>query len=108
MKLSVQNIGTHTALISSKSGFAFVIFQIILSSHTKYFNSLLMQGLGSVLIFCSEDDDIAPCHVVCGFARLLVELGTYVKVIKWTDSPHTGTTLFDLQSLVLLHRVANY
>jgi hypothetical protein len=93
----------HTALISGKSGFTFVILQIILSSHTKYFNSLLMQGLGWVLIFCSEDDDIAPCHV-----RRLVELGTYVKVMKWTGSPHTGTTLFDLQSLILLHRVTDY
>ncbi|KAM0852497.1 hypothetical protein ACQ4PT_051716 [Festuca glaucescens] len=54
--------------------------------HTLYSSA----GLGSVLIFCSEDDDLAPCHVVCGFARHLVELGTDVKVIKWTDSPHTG------------------
>lgn len=54
--------------------------------HTLYSSA----GLGSVLIFCSEDDDLAPCHVVCGFARRLVELGTDVKVIKWSDSPHIG------------------
>lgn len=54
--------------------------------HTLYSSA----GLGSVLIFCSEEDDLAPCHVVCGFARRLVELGTDVKVIKWSDSPHVG------------------
>jgi len=54
--------------------------------HTLYSSA----GLGSVLIFCSEGDDLAPCHVVCGFARRLVELGTDVKVIKWSDSPHVG------------------
>jgi hypothetical protein len=106
---SACRILAHTVLISSKSGFAFVILQIILSSHTKYFNLLLlMQGLGPVLIFCSEDDDLAPCHVICGFARRLVELGTDVKIIKWSDSPHTGTTLFYLQCLVLFHRTIDY
>lgn len=54
--------------------------------HTLYSSA----GLGSVLIFCSDGDDLAPCHVVCGFARRLVELGTDVKVIKWSDSPHIG------------------
>jgi hypothetical protein len=67
-----------------------------------------MQGLGSVLIFCSEDDDLAPCHVVCGFARRLVELGTDVKVIKWSNSPHIGMTLLYLQCLVLSHRITDY
>ncbi|KAG8094238.1 hypothetical protein GUJ93_ZPchr0012g20494 [Zizania palustris] len=54
--------------------------------HTLYSSA----GLGPVLMFCSEDDDLAPCHVICGFARRLVELGTDVKVIKWIDSPHVG------------------
>uniref|UniRef100_A0A0D3GE57 Uncharacterized protein n=1 Tax=Oryza barthii TaxID=65489 RepID=A0A0D3GE57_9ORYZ len=54
--------------------------------HTLYSSA----GLGPVLMLCSEDDDLAPCHVVCGFARRLVELGTDVKVIKWSDSPHVG------------------
>ncbi|KAF0908706.1 hypothetical protein E2562_028143 [Oryza meyeriana var. granulata] len=54
--------------------------------HTLYSSA----GLGPVLIICSEDDDLAPSHVVCGFARRLVELGTDVKIIKWSDSPHVG------------------
>uniref|UniRef100_A0A0A9F7E1 DUF829 domain-containing protein n=1 Tax=Arundo donax TaxID=35708 RepID=A0A0A9F7E1_ARUDO len=54
--------------------------------HTLYSSS----GLGPVLILCSEDDDLAPYHVICGFARRLIELGTDVKLIKWSDSPHVG------------------
>jgi acetyl esterase/lipase len=54
---------------------------------------ICLQGLGPVLMLCSEDDDLAPCHVVCGFARRLIELGTDVKVIKWSDSPHVGMFL---------------
>jgi acetyl esterase/lipase len=52
-----------------------------------------MQGLGPVLIVCSEDDVLAPIHVICGFARRLIELGTDVKVIKWSNSPHVGAFL---------------
>ncbi|KAK3128701.1 hypothetical protein QOZ80_6BG0465350 [Eleusine coracana subsp. coracana] len=54
--------------------------------HTLYSSA----GLGPVLIICSEDDDLAPIHVVCGFARRLIELGTDVKLIKWSNSPHVG------------------
>ncbi|KAL6861824.1 hypothetical protein ACP4OV_017524 [Aristida adscensionis] len=54
--------------------------------HTLYSSA----GLGPVLILCSEYDDLAPCHVVCGFARRLIELGTDVKLIKWSDSSHVG------------------
>ena len=57
-----------------------------------------MQGLGPVLILFSEDDDLAPCHVVCGFARRLIELGTDVKLIKWSDSRHVSTLLSYLNS----------
>jgi len=49
-----------------------------------------MQGLGPVLIFCSEDDNLAPSHVICGFARRLIELGADVKLMKWSDSQHVG------------------
>jgi acetyl esterase/lipase len=52
-----------------------------------------MQGLGPVLIVYSEDDVLAPIHVVCGFARRLIELGTDVKLIKWSNSPHVGAFL---------------
>jgi hypothetical protein len=55
-----------------------------------------MQGLGPVLIFCSEDDNLAPSHVICGFARRLIELGTDVKLMKWSDSQHVGMFLSHL------------
>ncbi|RCV20729.1 hypothetical protein SETIT_4G080500v2 [Setaria italica] len=54
--------------------------------HTLYSSA----GLGPVLIFCSEDDNLAPSHVICGFARRLIELGTDVKLMKWSDSQHVG------------------
>ncbi|TVU12083.1 hypothetical protein EJB05_45710 [Eragrostis curvula] len=54
--------------------------------HTLYSSA----GLGPVLILCSENDDLAPSHVVCGFARRLIELGTDVKLIKWSGSSHVG------------------
>uniref|UniRef100_A0A5B7AX05 DUF829 domain-containing protein n=1 Tax=Davidia involucrata TaxID=16924 RepID=A0A5B7AX05_DAVIN len=42
------------------------------------------------LILCSEDDDLAPCQVICNFAQRLKELGGDVKLVKWNSSPHVG------------------
>jgi farnesol dehydrogenase len=48
-------------------------------------------GMGSpYLILCSEDDDLAPCKVICNFAQRLQELGGDVKLVKWSSSPHVG------------------
>lgn len=49
-----------------------------------------MQNVGPFLIFCSEDDELAPYPDVCNFAHHLEELGGDVKLIKWNSSPHVG------------------
>uniref|UniRef100_A0A453KGT5 Peptidase S9 prolyl oligopeptidase catalytic domain-containing protein n=1 Tax=Aegilops tauschii subsp. strangulata TaxID=200361 RepID=A0A453KGT5_AEGTS len=46
--------------------------------------------VGPILIFCSEDDELAPCSVVQNFGRRLLELGGDVNLIKWHSSPHVG------------------
>lgn len=45
------------------------------------------------LILCSENDDLAPCQVICNFAERLQELGGNVKLVKWDRSPHVGMLL---------------
>ncbi|CAL9747897.1 unnamed protein product [Musa acuminata subsp. burmannicoides] len=47
-------------------------------------------NVGPFLIFCSEDDELAPYQVICNFAQHLQELGGDVKLIKWNSSPHVG------------------
>lgn len=47
-------------------------------------------NMGPFLIFCSEDDDLAPYQVVCNFAQRLQDLCGDVKVVKWNSSPHVG------------------
>lgn len=42
------------------------------------------------LILCSENDDLAPCQVICNFAERLQELGGNVKLVKWDRSPHVA------------------
>lgn len=42
------------------------------------------------LILCSEDDDLAPCQTICNFAQRLKDLGSDVKLLKWSSSPHVG------------------
>lgn len=49
-----------------------------------------MQSAGPILIFCSENDELAPYQVVYNFAQSLQELGADVKLVKWNDSPHVG------------------
>ncbi|XP_042964245.1 uncharacterized protein LOC122298521 isoform X4 [Carya illinoinensis] len=40
------------------------------------------------LIFCSENDDLAPCEVICYFTQRIQELGGDVKLVKWKESAH--------------------
>ncbi|GFP95691.1 hypothetical protein PHJA_001713300 [Phtheirospermum japonicum] len=42
------------------------------------------------LILCSEDDDLAPFHIIFNFATRLKELGAEVKLVKWSSSSHVG------------------
>ncbi|XP_052135122.1 uncharacterized protein LOC127753739 isoform X1 [Oryza glaberrima] len=46
--------------------------------------------VGPILIFCSEDDELAPCSIVQKFGRRLLELGGDVNLVKWQNSPHVG------------------
>lgn len=54
---------------------------------------IMFQKMGPFLILCSEDDELAPYHVVCNFAQRLQELGGDVKLVKWAKSPHVGASL---------------
>lgn len=45
------------------------------------------------LIFCSENDDLAPFEVISNFSHRLKDLGGDVKLIKWSVSPHVGQYL---------------
>lgn len=42
------------------------------------------------LIFCSENDNLAPFRIIRNFAQRLESLGGDVKLVKWTNSPHVG------------------
>ncbi|TVU17489.1 hypothetical protein EJB05_33527 [Eragrostis curvula] len=46
--------------------------------------------VGPILIFCSEDDELAPCSIVQDFGQRLLELGGDVNLVKWRSSPHVG------------------
>ncbi|CAN6478489.1 unnamed protein product [Victoria cruziana] len=46
--------------------------------------------MGPFLIFCSEDDDLAPYHIILNFAKRLQDLGGDVKLVKWQNSTHVG------------------
>ncbi|XP_015615095.1 uncharacterized protein [Oryza sativa Japonica Group] len=49
--------------------------------------------VGPILIFCSEDDELAPCSIVQKFGRRLLELGGDVNLVKWQNSPHVTTSI---------------
>ncbi|KAL2455048.1 hypothetical protein Fot_55224 [Forsythia ovata] len=42
------------------------------------------------VIFCSEDDDLAPIQIICNFVKRLKDLGADVKLVKWINSSHVG------------------
>ncbi|PKA50008.1 hypothetical protein AXF42_Ash017547 [Apostasia shenzhenica] len=46
--------------------------------------------MGPFLILCSEDDELAPCDVVCQFVQRLQELGGDVNFIMWNSSAHVA------------------
>ncbi|XP_015892879.2 uncharacterized protein LOC107427060 [Ziziphus jujuba] len=62
------------------------------SQRTEYWQALYSSvNLGApFLIFSSEEDDLAPYHVICDFTQHLRELGGDVKVVKLNGSPHIG------------------
>lgn len=47
-------------------------------------------SMGPFLILCSEDDELVPCKVVCGFAQHLKELGGDINLMIWSSSPHVA------------------
>lgn len=47
-------------------------------------------SMGPYLIFCSENDEIAPYQIVGSFAQHLQELGGDVKLVKWCNSSHVA------------------
>lgn len=48
-------------------------------------------GIGApYLILCSENDDLAPYHIISNFSQRLQSLGGDVKFVKWSSSPHVG------------------
>ncbi|KAK2391682.1 alpha/beta-Hydrolases superfamily protein [Trifolium repens] len=42
------------------------------------------------LIFCSENDDLAPFEVISNFFHRLKDLGGDVKLVKWSSTRHVG------------------
>ncbi|CAN0922278.1 hypothetical protein LINGRAHAP2_LOCUS32999 [Linum grandiflorum] len=46
------------------------------------------------LLFCSEQDDLAPYQVIQNFAGRLLELGADVKLVTMNGSPHVGLQSF--------------
>jgi hypothetical protein len=45
------------------------------------------------LIFCSENDDLAPFEVISNFFHRLKDLGGDVKLVKWSSTRHVGQYL---------------
>lgn len=45
---------------------------------------------GPFLLLCSDDDNLAPYQIVCNFAQHLQDLGSDVKMVKWSGSTHLG------------------
>lgn len=54
------------------------------------------------LMLCSENDDLAPFHIIHNFAQRLRELGADVKLVKWNGSPHVGLFLNLFVSCLML------
>lgn len=67
-----------------------------------------LQSIGApYLIFCSEDDELAPCHIICNFSQRIQQLGGDVELVKWCTSSHVGMhvvqCLFFLFIMLLLY-----
>ncbi|MCD9558484.1 hypothetical protein HAX54_015871 [Datura stramonium] len=62
------------------------------SDRAQYWQTLYasVSSRAPYLILCSEDDDLAPCQTICNFAQRLKDLGSDVKLLKWSSSSHVG------------------
>lgn len=88
-------------------------YNMIAGRHFAYIcdlHPLCVQHVGPILIFCSEDDELAPCSIVQNFGRRLLELGGDVNLVKWHSSPHVGTlfvtaTIFQVMWKLLIQRL---
>ncbi|THU52625.1 hypothetical protein C4D60_Mb10t05920 [Musa balbisiana] len=63
------------------------------AQRAEYWQSLYSSvaiSMGPILIFSSEDDDLAPYQVIFNFSLRLKELGVDAKLVKWSNSPHVG------------------
>lgn len=62
------------------------------SQRAEYWQTLYSTvSLGApYLIFCSEDDDLAPFQIICNFASRLKNLGADVNLVTWNKSSHVG------------------
>ncbi|XP_061343181.1 uncharacterized protein LOC133289292 isoform X2 [Gastrolobium bilobum] len=75
------------------NGIAFGLDSLFLSrfeSQRAEYWQTLYSTTAPYLIFCSENDDLAPFQVISKFAHRLKDLGGDVKLIKWSGSPHVG------------------
>ncbi|CAA6659445.1 unnamed protein product [Spirodela intermedia] len=61
------------------------------AQRAEYWQTLYSSAkLGPILILCSEDDELAPRHIICNFAHHLREEDGDVKLVIWKSSPHLG------------------
>lgn len=51
---------------------------------------MFIQYTGPCLIFCSEDDNLAPYQIIYNFAQRMLDLGGDVKLVKLSGSHHLG------------------
>lgn len=77
-------------------GFSFSLDSLFLNrfetQRAEYWQTLYASvGMGApYLIFCSEEDDLAPYQIICNFGKRLQELGGDVKLVKWKSTPHVA------------------
>ncbi|URE42335.1 cyclin-dependent kinase inhibitor [Musa troglodytarum] len=63
------------------------------AQRAEYWQSLCSSvaiSMGPLLIFSSEDDDLAPYQVIFNFSLRPKELGVDAGLVKWSNSPHVG------------------
>ncbi|KAL3840387.1 hypothetical protein ACJIZ3_024978 [Penstemon smallii] len=74
------------------SGLDAVFLNRLESQRAEYWQTLYSTiSMGApYLILCSDDDDLAPIHVINNFASRLKELGADVRLVKWNSSSHVG------------------
>ena len=55
-----------------------------------YFQRLFLQGIGPILFFCCENDELSPIETIKIFASNLRKLGGRVDLNVWKESEHVG------------------